>query len=319
MTDDDTRRRFLARSGALALGAALAPGCAAVPRRPTLGVSPAEVLAQMEHGLARIRAMPPGLIRRQLPWAAPDASIERDAKRTLEALVVAEAVRAVPRDAWVPADFALRLHEVAPALDRCLDTWHEASGRMTEETRRRLEAQARRWPDLPTEAAAWIDERAAEIGVVPASRARLRRSAAEMKIRMRRQSPLAVIDEVSEKVGRLVARRDSPQAAAHRASAAAVVATPRAGLPPNLGRRLDTPRASAPVRLVEGRPLPTPGRRRWSDDWDSPGDEEVRLGAILMPFGLITCGVLLWVGLGLLIYGVVENETWDGRPRLPER
>ncbi|MCA9609613.1 MAG: hypothetical protein KC619_28640, partial [Myxococcales bacterium] len=238
--DDDSRRAFLARTGALALGAALAPGCAAGPHRPTLGVPAAELLAQMEHGLGRIRAMPPGLIRQQLPWAV-SARAERDAKQTLEALVVAEAVRAIPRDARVPAALAVRLHEVAPAVDRCLDTWREARARISPEARRRLEDHARRRPDLPMEAAAWVDERAAEIGVVPASRARLRRSAAEMKIRMRRQSPTAVLDDVSEKVDRIVERRASPPALAHRASAAAVVATLRAGLPASLGRQLDAP------------------------------------------------------------------------------
>lgn len=32
----------------------------------------------------------------------------------------------------------------------------------------------------------------------------------------------------------------------------------------------------------------------------------------MMPLGLVTCGILLFVGLGVLIAGEVQNGNWDG-------
>lgn len=315
---DDSRRAFLRRA---AIGSgALATGCATLGRPALSAPRATELIARLDEGLARIRAMPPGMIRGQLPWPATSPTFEEDAKQTLEGLVVTDVLREVDRDARVPAAFALRLAEAMPAVDRCVDAFHAKS---SPDARGRLDAATRRRPDLPTDVAAWIDDRAAEVGVGPTSRTQLRHAAAEMKIRMRRQSPRAVMDEVAEKVDRLVARRDAPAAIAHRASATALLASIQQGLEvggvaPGLGRRLDAPRASAPVRLVEAPPLPVPERRRWNERWGSPGDANIRLGAILMPFGLVSCGVMLFVGLGLLIHGVVQNDTWDGTPE-PER
>jgi hypothetical protein len=53
----------------------------------------------------------------------------------------------------------------------------------------------------------------------------------------------------------------------------------------------------------------------WSAAWARPGDEEMQIGAALMPFGLVSCGALLIAGLVVLISGVVQNAEWDGRPR----
>ena len=53
---------------------------------------------------------------------------------------------------------------------------------------------------------------------------------------------------------------------------------------------------------------------QWSEFWARPGDEEIRMGAIMMPFGAISCGLMLIIGLIVLIAGHVQNGDWDGTP-----
>ena len=55
--------------------------------------------------------------------------------------------------------------------------------------------------------------------------------------------------------------------------------------------------------------------RFWSARWESPGDEEVSIGAIMLPFGLASCGLMLIVGLIVIISGAAQNASWDGEPR----
>jgi len=65
---------------------------------------------------------------------------------------------------------------------------------------------------------------------------------------------------------------------------------------------------------TEDATIPEPTTGRWNARWGRPGEEEIEIGNILMPFGLITCTVLTWVGMGILLSGISQNNDWDGRP-----
>lgn len=96
----------------------------------------------------------------------------------------------------------------------------------------------------------------------------------------------------------------APEAGAARALAAPEVTARPEGQP-----------RAAMMEDVEWERFLYEGQRFWSADWRRPGDEEVQIGSIMMPFGAISCGLLAIIGLVVLISGAVQNGDWDGEPR----
>lgn len=318
------RRRFLASSllgtGALVTGV----GCgASIPRvgGPWDARRAEELAERLDRGLARVRDVPRGEFARHMRWQSRPELSERVLRLTLESLVVADVARAVPSDVAVPAALATRLSREMPVIERSTMTHHSLLRRMPPAARRGVDAQVREQPDLPLEVAGWIDRHAAQLGADPSSRVKLREAARDVKVRILRQSTSALIDDCVAKVDRAVERSAEERIAARssRREALADAIWGRAGgssdpaiLAPSRGieDELGDPGQAPAQEPIE----PTPEFQPWNRSWDRPGDREIEIGAILMPFGLITCGALLLVGLTMVIVGSVENSTWDGTP-----
>ncbi len=314
------RRTFLARSvigsGALVLPPVTA-GCGAAlgPRTP----DSQELLARLERGLSTIRGVPSSEFARALRDQPRPELSEHILRLTLESLVVADVARSVPEGAVMPRAFDHRLMQELPVIEQSTVTHHSLLTRMPPVARRRLDARVRERPDIPMDVAGWIDAHAANLGVSLDSRMRLRNAATSAGARMRRQSANAVIDDCVSKVERVVAHSGSPVALARSRSTAAMIDAiwqqldeiPGSG---GLASSLSAPNGEDEdaewARAIKRSEAP-----QWSARWGRPGDEEVEIGAIMMPFGLVTCGLLLIVGLIVLIAGVAQNADWDGSPR----
>ncbi len=179
----------------------------------------------------------------------------------------------------------------------------------------------------------WVDERAGELGVPTDNRLRLRGAALTAGTRIRRQSTDAVIEDCVARLDQMVERynlRPPPALlAATDAVAAAMWQTHEAGANEDRlsSRRAKDQRAGGdpttlgvpnfggvPERFGTYEEMASPTEPvQWSAYWASPGDWHVRTGAILAPFGLVTCGVTLIVGIVMLAVGASRNNNWDGR------
>jgi hypothetical protein len=197
---------------------------------------------------------------------------------------------------------------------------------MPRAAKRRLDRKLRAHPATPTDVAEWIDRHAGRLGVAPASRLVLREKAAAAATRIRRQSASAVIDDTVEKVGRVSAPSGSSLARARSVTAQAMIEAiwQQIDGPPAVGLGSPSGGWGEPGSADEHRRLEDldwatftepSGPRAWSPEWDRPGDEEHMIGAIMMPFGLVSCGLMLIIGLIVLIAGSVQNAEWDGTPR----
>lgn len=309
------RRAFLRRSlvtGALAATPSLA-GCGAAPGM--VGAADGRALLErLERGLGRVRDVPRGRVARELRGMARPQLAEDVLRHTLESFVIADVAQSVHRAPRLPAALEARLRRELPVLARTSDVHQALLRSMPPRARRGLDAELRADPSLPSDVAAWVDAHAAELGTSHAGRAKLRLAVRDVDARMRRQSASAVIDDCVGKVEQVSAR-------------AGLQATPSAGALMSAiwnqiegaGHGLTAPGRAPPLPLpdpdVEWAQFLDDHDRIWSARWASPGDEEVKIGAILMPFGAITCGLLLIVGLIVLVAGAIQNATWDGSPR----
>lgn len=304
------RRAFLAT----ALATASACGAA----RPHLGeVEATELLVRLERGLSAIREAPPAGGTGALPWELRPGASESVARLGLEALVIADVNRCIPRGADVPSELLGRLQAELPVLEQAVGTFHALLTRMPPAARRLIDRRNRERPEATMQLSEWIDERAASIGVAPDNRLLLRANARELSTRMRRQSASAVIDRSIDKLEIALGRSAGAAAHAREARTAALVeavwSDVEAPPPPAAYSSVaipPPPGASASIALVPEVELDS---SRWNERWARPGDHDIEIGAILMPFGLVTCTVLLWVGIGVLVHGMNLNSAWDGR------
>ena len=329
------RRSFLSRTavgaGALAVGAS-SPGCGGLPAHPGLAGSEAEeLLARLDRGLSTLRSVPAGDIARELRGLPRPDVAEHVLRITLEGLVVTDVMRSLPgrgAGSWgaVPASLVGPLASATPLLERSVSTHYAMLSAMPPSTKRNLDRKLRASPSAMMDVAEWIDGHAARLGVAPASRLALREKASGAATRMRRQSASAVIDDAVEKVGRVAAPSGASLARARSASSHAMIEAIWQQIDGTAGAGLGSPQGgwSEPRSGAEDRGLQDlewaaftepPGPVRWSARWGRPGDEEQMIGSILMPFGLVSCGLMLIIGLIVLVAGTVQNAEWDGRPR----
>lgn len=335
-TDREARRRsdrrsFLSRSlvasGALlAAPSTLAAGCGASLSSAMASGEMRDSMDRLERGLGTIRAIPPGTIARQLTWMSRPELSERILRQALEGLVVADVTRSLPAGERLPRPLAARLVRELPAFEHSTRTHHALLARMPDRARRQLDERIRREPDITMEIAGWLDEHADELGTARESRLQLRIAARDVQSRLRRQSANAVVDDCVAKVERVMARSGNSLAFARSSMVPAMIDAiwqEVDGVPSEGGTSLAAP----------GRALPRPpgqqhfeddmewsrfmdqSNRFWSARWRRPGDEELLIGPALMPFGSVTCGVLLIAGLIVLLVGAVQNANWDGVPR----
>ncbi len=328
------RRTFLTRS-ALASGALVATtsgvGCgAAAPGGLVSTDLSGELEARLARGLARVRDVPRGEIARQLTWVArPDIS-ENLLRETLESLVVVDVARSIPEGQSVQGPLADALMAELPVLGRATDAHHTLLARMPASARAKLDEEILKEPSLPMDIAEWVDRHARELGTATDSRMKLRWAARDVQARLRHQSANAVIDDCVAKVERVLERSGRPLALARSDAAKAMAdaiwqqvdGAPSSGgglgVPPPPAGSTAPPQPQGPSLGAQDREWASfvdDSHRFWSARWRRPGDQELRVGAIMMPFGLLTCGLLLIVGLIVVIAGAGMNANWDGTPR----
>ncbi len=319
------RRGFLTVAAAGA--GATVVGCGASQHRPVLGAAESnELAARLERGLRHLHDQPFGSMVRGRRETRPDLT-EHVLRLTLESLMVLDVLRSVPEGADIPPALAEVLAPAMPRLDRAIHTHHALLSRMPVARQRRLDQAMRERPSLVMDVAEWVDGHAARLGVPHDNRLRLRQSAVSVGTRLRRQSANAVVTDCVAKLDEVFARQSVVLPAQLSERTARVVDV--------MWQQVDGGDASAPplevsppprsVASAYSDPLIVPDRLgasagmvdptepvQWNDSWARPGDEEIRLGAIMMPLGLVTCGILLFVGLGVLIAGEVQNGNWDG-------
>ena len=338
------RRRFLAGS-ALASSALIAgPAAVGLAGCGTLGsaMSSRDALAletRLDVGLGRLRNTPRGAIARELSWHPHPQVAEDVLKQTLEALVVADVARSLP-PGRAPTALSTRLGRELHVVSRATDTHHALLTTMPGSARRRLDTRIRREPEIPSQVAGWIDRNAAELGTARESRLKLRQAAHDVSTRLRRQSANAVIDDCVAKVERAASRAGTSLAVTRSTRVSLLLrgiwqqadAVPRpsgrALTPPGPSTHIPVPPAggsmpptAAPSALARASQeldwarFTDTSDRVWSARWARPGDREIAAGAVMMPFGLASCGAMLLVGLIVMIAGSVANANWDGSPR----
>jgi len=339
------RRAFLSRSALLSSALAsgtLSAGCGGAMLRPELGeLETRELMGRLERGLSAVRNAPSGDMSRDMPWLLRPDLHEHVLRLTLEALVVADVTRSIPDGTPVPHVLAASLAPVLPSIQRAAHTHHLLLSRMPQAARRNLDRRMRDRPELAMDVAGWIDAQAAALGVPHANRARLRHAALNTGTRILRQSANAVIDDCVEKADRAVARGGGALVGERARSTAALVdalwqqadaggsgGSGGSGALVSASGRSPAPRSSAqgspaerqatlvPPRFASPGEMANPTEPiEWSDRWARPGDEELQMGAIMLPFALITCGLMLVIGIVVLIAGAAQNASWDGRTR----
>jgi hypothetical protein len=192
--------------------------------------------------------------------------------------------------------------------------------------RRSLDRRVREVPDAEEHVTAFLQPYARRLGVAHESQTLFFDEIASVTARIRRQSANAVIDDALAKTERVVSRNAAVFGHATSATTVAMIeaiwqavdgsvsasgSTSGAAVPP-------PPSAYVTAEASYTEPVPV-GDGRWNERWARPGDSDVEVGAILMPFGLLTCTILLWVGLGILIHGQNVNASWDGRSEAETR
>jgi hypothetical protein len=312
------RRTFLRMTAIGSSGAVL--GCGAAAPRLT-DRQEDELALRLELGLGTIRNEPQGSFAREMPEHARPQLSERILRLGLEALVVVDVTRSIPHGASVGPALAQRLSPEAPIVDRYASTYRSLLAGMPNGARTRVASKLRANPDLPMRVAGWLDQHGRRIGVAPEGRGSLRAIASQLGTRMRRQSASAVIDDCVAKVDRAMARGGYDAANLRSARANAMIAAIWQSVDGEVGTQLGAPTeySSAPSAQIEDAEWESvvagTNAGLWSARWSRPGDEEQEIGAIMMPFGAATCGLLLIVGFFIWIAGTVQNASWDGTPR----
>ncbi|HEY8430242.1 MAG TPA: hypothetical protein VIL20_17795 [Sandaracinaceae bacterium] len=334
------RRAFLSTvalgAGAAGAGAIWLPGCGA-PSGAALGSREVDdLLGRLERGVRSVRESPIGAPGRPAGALAPS---ERLLRVGLEALVVADVARSIPPGAHLPGELAVALDRALPVLDHCVVGYHTLLDETPRVARRKIDRAFRSKPGLAMDVAEAIDDRAADIGISRDSRLRLRRAAANVGTRVRRQSAGALIDDCVAKMESVAARSGADVRAARSMTAQALVAAiwqqvegnaPGGGAASSLGAPAPAPSAPSapeppPVALEYEEPrVPAPAQ--------SPGDTELIVGGTMLGAGLAVFGiggiislamnspwpvvvaatpggVAVIIGIILLIVGAVQNAN----------
>lgn len=318
------RRGFLAAS-ALGTGAA-ALGCGGASLHARMGEQrAAELAARLERGRRLLDEQPFGTLVSGPARARPDLR-EHVLRLNIESLLVLDVLRSIPRDTRLPPSLGAALGPMLPRLDRAIHTNHTLLSRMPASRAHRLDGALAARPSLATDTTDWLDAGAAHIGIPVEHRRHIRQSTETLANRMRSQSTHSVVRDYTAKLDRVVAQ-NLPLAPDLAESTARVVDAlwqdgsgdaPEWIPPPPLtdSRPEDTStddRMAVPLRFSAQREMVSPTEPvQWNESWASPGDEEIRLGAIMLPLGLVTCGITLLVGLIVLLTGVAQNAGWDG-------
>lgn len=329
------RRRGFLTTAAVGTGA-LATGCGGLGAMHGLGGAEArELCDRLARGMQMLADEPFGSMIPPGRFPRPDLT-EHVLRLSIESLLVLDVIRSLPEGAPLPSNVREALAPRLPSLDRGVHTHRALLARMPAPRRRNLDARLRAQPELPMDVAEWVDGHAARIGVPSDNRLRLRHSAVSVGTRMRRQSTNAVLADCTEKLDEVLARSNSAlpdELTTHthdivdamwrqtEPGTSLSVPSSRAASPPETRSALSAGGSDAftspvlvPDRFGADREMPDPTEPvQWNASWARPGDEEIRLGGIMMPLGLVTCGVLLIAGLITLISGEVQNGEWDGR------
>ncbi len=304
------RRTFLSTlavgAGAAGAGAIWLPGCGGPPAAALRPHEAQDLLGRLERGLGRVRSAP----RRE---GAPDRVI----RVGLEALVVADVARSIPAGTLLPATLAERLGDSLPILDDCVVAYHALLEEAPRAMRRKLDQTFRAKPAMAMDVAEQIDAHAGAIGISRESRIKLRRVAANVGARVRRQSAGALIDDCAAKMEHVVARAGGDLRAARSATTTALVhaifqqidgAVPGGGAAGALGAP-GSP--SAPGDVPPAPPAPVDQGR--TADWrlherppggplpgaSGPGDPELTVGGVMGGAGLAVFGIAGLVSLGM--------------------
>ena len=287
------RREFVAGTTLGVLAGMTVGGCGGA-RVPLSQADASSLLDRLERGRQRVRTGP------SLYGDATDPHLDRMTRLGLEALVVADVARSIPRDAELPGPLAGALADALPVLDECVAQFGALLGGMPMGARRSVERATRERPDAAVQVAEWIDAQAT--GIDRASRGKLRQLAHQVATKTRRQSMGAVIDDTVGKVERIVAQKGGPVAFAREATASAMLASvwqalEGDGVPPSAGGRgLDAP--SGEPRGATPPPPPESEAPLTVEEVGGPGDPEIAVGAVMMGSGVVVFGILtLAVGI----------------------
>ena len=311
------RRGFLSTAavGAGAAGAAVVlptwlTGCGGVHTAPELGArETVELLSRLDRGLESAGSTPMAGLEGALPWRTRLDVCEPALRLGAQALVVADVARSIPANTSIPEELRGRLLETLPILDRCTSAYHRLLTHTPPAVRRNVDADLRRAPGTVMDIAAFLDERAGQVGISTESRARLRSNASWVTTRMRRQSTSAVVDDCVEKVERTVARSGASLASLGDAGAGSLVDAIWAAI--DVGDDSAGLAAPAPppgyVSTSSGVYVPPdaeipPGAE--TPESGSPGDSELTAGGIVLASGPVV------FGLGTLIGGAAGSWMW---------
>lgn len=328
MTPSMERRTFLASVavgvGAAGTGAVWLPGCGAAAGRSVrpLGSREAADLAdRLARGLRTVREAPFAAPGAPVPWSSSVAARDAVMRLGLEALVVADVVRSIPPGTTIPDPLARPVAEALPILDRSVATYYALLARTPPAVRRNVDRRFAERPALAMEIAEVLDGRAREIGISTDSRIRLRSSAANVGLRIRRQSSNALVDDCLAKVDRVVGQSGADLRLASHVTTTALV--DRIWLQVDAASGVRSP--SAPAAHVVDPEVPPA-----QPEPAAPGDGELITGGILLGCGLASFGVggivsaatssllpfaiaatpgsvLTLLGLIFLIVGAVQN------------
>ena len=318
------RRGFLAAS-ALGTGTA-ALGCGGASLHARIGdAQAAELAARLARGRRLLEEQPFGTLVSGPARARPDLR-EHVLRLNIESLLVLDVLRSIPRDARLPPSLGAALGPMLPRLDRAIHTNHTLLSRMPMARANRLDGALAARPSLAMDATDWLDAGAAHIGIPAAHRLHIRQSTETLANRMRSHSTRSVVRDYAAKLDRVVTQTLPLAPELAESTVRVVDALWQDGSeeesvpippPPVPARRPDDvsteDRMVVPLRFSAQREMESPTEPvQWNESWASPGDEEIRLGAIMLPLGLVTCGITLIVGLIVLLTGVAQNAGWDG-------
>jgi hypothetical protein len=203
---------------------------------------------RLERGLEAVRSEP---MPRDLAATEGGRNLARVTKLGIEALIVADVARSVPKDAEVPSHLAEALSREMPILDRCVETYGSLLANVPRSVRRSVDQKIRERPQLVMDFAEEIDAMAGRHQLSQESRLRLRQLATNISRRVKRQSSDALIDDTVGKVERIVARSGRTVSFAREASSQALLAS--------IWQTVDGPQPSgAGVAAPPGPPVPPP-------------------------------------------------------------
>lgn len=299
-------------ASALGAGAVWLPGCGASPHARTMADAEAlDLVSRLDRGIESVRSSPFATVAQ--PWTMRDAASERILRLGLESLVVADVARSIEPGTYIPESLATRLNEALPVLDDCAVTYHALLESTPPAVRRALDARFRDEPDIAMTVTEAIDQRAADIGISPASRMRLRSVASNVGTRVRRQSTSALLDDCVRKIEVAVGQGGADVRLARGPAAMAMIEAiwqQVDGVPPSGGTGTSPWGSSQAVTVPPGYAssgtgyasttggvvvvapqatdselvLPEPQR-------GNPGDTELTVGGVMAGAGLVVFGI----------------------------